>query len=234
MTRFKFLRERLPDAVSFLFFISVWVSLSFWLRLWLLPTLPAEPTFTVAEQSIPPISSAANLFGGSQQASALASVQLNGVIRSTRPQESVVIIAAEGGPPRALRLHSEVMPGIVVKEINSRSVILSGKGAERELALPAFASQSGTLSPTAGGAGQQSATLYRQTPASIQTSTLPAPSVPVASSGASSGASNLGTTASGTATSGGVAQNTEASSPAAASVPVQEPQIVLPAETNRR
>ncbi len=125
MARLTFVKKRLPDIVSFLFFISVWVSLSFWLRLWLLPALPTEATFTVAEHSIPPISAAANLFGGSQQASALASVQLNGVIRSTRPQESVVIIATEGGPPRALRLHAEVMPGIVVKEINSRSVILS-------------------------------------------------------------------------------------------------------------
>ena len=80
MARFKILKERLPDAISFLFFISVWVSLSFWFRLWLLPALPTLPTlpteteFTVAEHSIPPISAAANLFGGSQQASALASV----------------------------------------------------------------------------------------------------------------------------------------------------------------
>ena len=164
MTRFKFLRERLPDAISFVFFICVWVSLSFWFRLWLLPALPPEPTFTVAEQSIPPISSAANLFGGSQQASALASVQLNGVIRSVRPQESIVIIAAEGGPPRTLRLHAAVMPGIVVKEINSRSVTLSDKGAERELALPAFASQLSASPTIASATGQQSATLYRKPP----------------------------------------------------------------------
>jgi general secretion pathway protein C len=234
MNRLKFLRERLPDAVSFLFFIGVWISLSFWLRLWLIPGVPSEPTFTVAEQNIPPISSAANLFGGSQQASALASVQLNGVIRSTRPQESVVIIAAEGGPPRALRLHAEVMPGIVVKEINSRSVILSGKGAERELALPAFAAQSGTLSPAAGVAGQQSATLYRQPPEPSQMSTLPPPSAPVASSGASSGASSLATNASGSTSAGGVAQNNVAPYSPTATVPVQEPQIVLPSETNRR
>ncbi len=234
MTRFKFLRERLPDAVSFVFFICVWVSLSFWLRLWLLPALPPEPTFTVAEKSIPPISSAANLFGGSQQASALASVQLNGVIRSVRPQESIVIIAAEGGPPRALRLHAEVMPGIVVKEINSRSVILSGKGAERELALPAFASQLGVSPTTASSTGQQSATLYTQPPVQSQMPANPQPAAPVASSSASSGASSSAVTASGTTSTGGAAQNTEASYPPAVSMPVQEPQIVLPGNTYRR
>ena len=226
--------KRLPDVVSFLFFISVWVSLAFWLRLWLLPALPTEAKFTVAEHSVPPISAAANLFGESQQASALASVQLNGVIRSTRPQESVVIIATEGGPPRALRLHAEVLPGIVVKKINSCSVILSGKGAERELALPAFASQLGASPTTAGATGQQSATLYRQPPMPSQMPATPQPAAPVASSSASSGASSSAVTASGTTSTSGAAQNTEASYPPAVSMPVQEPQIVLPGNTYRR
>lgn len=67
----------------------------------------AYATFPMAEQSIPPLSSAANLFGGSEQSSMLANVQLNGVIRSNSSKESIVIIATDGGPSRALRLNSK-------------------------------------------------------------------------------------------------------------------------------
>ena len=41
MNYLKVWKERLPNTVSFLFFIGVWVSLSFWLQQWLSP--PVQP-----------------------------------------------------------------------------------------------------------------------------------------------------------------------------------------------
>ena len=231
MKNLKSWKERAPDIVSFIFFIGIWVSLSFWLKQWLTPPTQVAQPFPIAEQTIPPLSSAANLFGGSEQASTLANVQLNGVIRSNRAQESVVIIATETGPPRALRLHSEVMPGIVVKEINSRSVILSGKGTEREIALPAFASQSGVLAETAGLAGQQNATMPRQQPSATRALGSSPPSAPVAIVGGGAGVSNSGTMASG---GGDAAQGATAAGQSVAPTPLQEPRIVLPSENHRR
>jgi hypothetical protein len=197
----------------------------------LTPSSPVAQSFPTAEQTIPPLSSAANLFGGSEQASTLANVQLNGVIRSNRAQESVVIIATEIGPPRALRLHSEVMPGIVVKEINSRSVILSGKGTEREIALPAFASQSGVLSEMAGLEDRQNANIPRQQPPATRALGSTPPPAPVAIVGGGAGASNSGTMATG---GGDAAQGTTAADQSVAPRPLQEPRIVLPNENNRR
>ena len=142
-----------------------------------------------------------------------------------------MIIATETGPSRALQLHAEVMPGIVVKEINSRSVILSGKGTEREITLPAFAMQSGGLPDTAGVAGQQNTNMVRQPPATTRASSSPPPPAPVAVVGEGAGASNSGTMASGGADT---MRGTTAVGQSAAPVPLQEPRIVPPSENNRR
>lgn len=223
-------RERLPNAVSFLFFVGIWVSVSFWLQQWLSPPKQAVELMPVAEQSMPPLASAANLFGGSEQTSILANVQINGVIRSNSSKDSVVIITADGGPSRALRLNSEIMPGIVVKAINSHSVIVAGKGSEREIALPVFASQGGIVPDTAGLAGQNNANNNRlQTP--TRTAASSSAPIPVASIPKTAGASTAGTSASG---EGSSLQSTGTASQSITTIPLQEPQIVPPSETNRR
>ena len=222
MNYLKVWKERLPNTVSFLFFIGVWVSLSFWLQQWLSPPVQPMQFFPMAEQSIPPLSSAANLFGGSEQSSMLANVQLNGVIRSNSSKDSIVIIATDGGPSRALRLNSEIMPGIVVKSINARSVILSGNGTEREITLPAFASQDGIVPDTAGLTPQNNANGYRRAPITARAPSRPSAAVPVAATVGSAGASTSETNASGVA------------GQAATTVPLQAPQIVPPTDANRR
>ena len=222
MNYLKVWKERLPNTVSFLFFIGVWVSLSFWLQQWLSPPVQPMQLFPMAEQSIPPLSSAANLFGGSEQSSMLANVQLNGVIRSNSSKDSIVIIATDGGPSRALRLNSEIMPGIVVKSINARSVILSGNGTQREITLPAFASQDGIVPDTVGLTPQNNANGYRRAPITARAPSRPSAAVPVAATAGSAGASTSETNASGVA------------GQAATTVPLQAPQIVPPTDANRR
>jgi len=222
--------ERLPNVVSFLFFIGIWISLSFWFQQWLSPPKQAVELLPLAEQKIPPLTSAANLFGGSEQSSALANVQINGVIRSNSAKDSIVIIAADGGPSRALRLNAEIMPGIVVKAINSRSVIVSGKGAEREIALPAFASQGGVVPDTAGFAAQNNANAYRPPLPTRAVVSSPAP-IPVASVAGTAGASNAETGASG---AGNTVQGYTGANQPMNSIPLQEPQVVAPSNAYRR
>lgn len=71
----------------------------------------------------------------------MANVQLRGVVHSGRASDSVAIIAVEGKPPRALRVNSEIAPGVKVKQILNKTVVVSEQGAERELSLPVFAAQ---------------------------------------------------------------------------------------------
>ena len=49
MNYLKVWKERLPNTVSFLFFIGVWVSLSFWLQQWLSPPVQPMQLFPMAE-----------------------------------------------------------------------------------------------------------------------------------------------------------------------------------------
>jgi hypothetical protein len=119
-------------------------------------------------------------------------------------------------------LNSEIMPGIVVKSINARSVILSGNGAEREIALPAFASQDGIVPDTAGVTRQNNANGYRQAPNMARAPGRPSAVAPVAATAGSAGASTSETNAS------------DVAGQAVPTIPLQEPQIVPPTEANRR
>ncbi len=135
--------QRAPVILSFLLFLLLCASVAYWLLQWLAPApRPLAPP-PQAERAMPPVAAASNLFGGRVQGAGNTNVQLRGIIRAGRGSGSVAIIAAEGKPVRALRVDGEVLPGLTVKEINARSVVLSERGTERELSLPAFAAQEG-------------------------------------------------------------------------------------------
>jgi type II secretory pathway component PulC len=91
------------------------------------------------ERALPEMSAAAILFGGNAEAISAISVQLSGIIMANRGADSVAIIALPGKPARSLHVNAEVIEGLVVKKINSRSVVLSERGVDREVRLPEFA-----------------------------------------------------------------------------------------------
>ena len=133
--------KRLPLALSFLLFLALSASLTYWLVQWTAPAPRAVSAPPKSERPIPPVSAAASLFGGRSPGSSTATMQLRGVVHAGRALDSVAIITVEGKPPRALKIHSEIGPGVVVKEILNKTVVVSEQGAERELSLPAFAPQ---------------------------------------------------------------------------------------------
>jgi general secretion pathway protein C len=131
--------KRLPIALSFLLFLALCASLTYWLMQWTAPaTRPLIMPVTV-ERALPSISAAANLFGGHADAVATVSVQLSGIIMATRDVDSVAIIGVPGKPVRALRVKAEIIEGLTIKQIKPRSVVLVDRGVEREVRLPDFA-----------------------------------------------------------------------------------------------
>ncbi len=185
--------QRAPAIASFLLFLLLCASVAYWLLQWLAPGPRPVAAPPQAERSAPPVAAAANLFGGRPQGGGMVNVQLRGIIRSGRPAGSVAILAAEGKPTRALPVDAEVLPGLTVKEINARTVVLLDRGAERELTLPAFAAQEGgTSSMQAGTPVPQPVAPQLQPPQPAQPA--PPPSLPQPTA---TGASTPGTTAAG-------------------------------------
>jgi hypothetical protein len=94
---------------------------------------PSEPT-------LPDIAAAAQLFGGASAAATITPLQLSGIIYSAIPGERVAIITSDAKPARALRLHAEVAPGIIIKQINQRSVVVLENSQQRVIPLPKLSS----------------------------------------------------------------------------------------------
>ncbi len=146
-----FVMKRLPVVFSFLLFLALSATLAYWLVQWTAPAPRAVSAPPKSERTISPVSAAASLFGGRSPGSTIANVQLRGVVHAGSSSGSVAIIAVEGKPPRALTVNSEITPGVIVKEILNKTVVVSEKGVERELSLPAFAAQeSNAIAPQAG------------------------------------------------------------------------------------
>ena len=142
--------KRLPVMVSFVLFLALSASLAYWIVQWTAPAPRAVSAPPKSERSMAPISAAASLFGGRASGSAIANVQLRGVVHSGSWSGSVAIIAVEGKAARAFATNSEIAPGVIVKEILNKTVVVSEKGVEREFSLPTFAAQEGnTTAPQA-------------------------------------------------------------------------------------
>ncbi|MEY3720134.1 MAG: hypothetical protein RL618_653 [Pseudomonadota bacterium] len=191
--------KRLSTALSLLLFLALCASLAYWLLQWLAP-VPRPVVAPPAEQwTMPPLSAAYALFGGNPHGGG-ATIQLRGIIHADRSAESVAIMAVEGKPSGTFQVSSEVTPGIQLKEIRARTVILSERGADIEVILPDFS----TLAAPAQSASDANAlpSVATQPPASSMTPQLPAESPQAVQGGTrgtnASGPGNMGNSAEGT------------------------------------
>ena len=228
--------KRLPAVLSLILFLALCASLAYWLLQWLAPAPRPVAAPPVAQRPPAPLTAAFNLFGGNPQSGA-PGLELRGIIRSGRAADSVAIITVEGKPPRALRTHAEVMPGVEISEIRAKTVILSDKGASRELALPPFATQPGAAqdmtamntAPAQAVQLQQQATQPAvpppvQAPAPAAMQPVPGTAPPPAQGGVVTGGSNIGTGAAGVGAVGtGTPGAGTAATPAGAAPPAAGP-----------
>jgi len=128
--------KRLPVIASFLLFLMLCASITYWLLQWMAPSTRPLIVPMPVERALPEMSAAANLFGGNAEAISAISVQLSGIIMANRGADSVAIIAIEGNPSRSLHTNDELGKGLVIKEIKATSVVLSTPAGKQEVALP--------------------------------------------------------------------------------------------------
>ena len=132
--------KRLPLMCSFILFILLCASVTYWLLQWMVPTTRTLQAVAPAEPALPELSAATQLFGGASTEATSAPLQLSGIIYASKASERVAIIATEAKPARALRLHAEVAPGIIIKQINQRSVVVLENSQQRVIPLPKLSS----------------------------------------------------------------------------------------------
>lgn len=135
--------KRLPLLISFILFIALCASLTYWALQWLKP--PLRPIAATTPVGAPTINAgaAAGLFGGRQASAMAANVELKGIIDAHQPGESVAILAANGKPAQAFGAGAELLPGISIKEIHAGYVLLSEGGAIKRVELPEKARETG-------------------------------------------------------------------------------------------
>ncbi|HVK95292.1 MAG TPA: type II secretion system protein N, partial [Noviherbaspirillum sp.] len=136
---------------SFLLFILLCASLAYWgLQLFKPPLRPVAAPPTTAQAEVRP-QAAAVLFGGrAGNAEVASNYQLQGVIFSGNPRDSVAILQVEGKPVQAIRVGREVVPGVMVEEVHRDYVLLSENGVSKRVELPENATESvglGGVSP---------------------------------------------------------------------------------------
>ncbi len=178
--------KRLPLVASFLLFILLCASIAYWgLQLFKPPLRPVAAPPRVAKSDIDP-QAAATLFGGRAGKVAVASnYQLKGVIMSGSADESIAILSADGKPAQAVRVDTEVAPGVTVKEVHRDYVLLSDGGAVKRVELPENAKSEvnlATVAPVRPQPQPVPAPTIQQAPAPVPPAVVAAPATPGAPS----------------------------------------------------
>ncbi|MGZ3237027.1 MAG: type II secretion system protein N, partial [Burkholderiaceae bacterium] len=129
--------KRLSVFVSFILFIALCISGTYWATRLFKPSVrPVVAPPPVAHVDVN-LTAASALFGGRPASAAVASnFQLKGVVVADKPEESVAILSADGKPPQSVAMNAEVMPGVTVKEVHAKYVVLSDGGVNKRVELP--------------------------------------------------------------------------------------------------
>lgn len=142
--------KRLPLIVTVLAVVLLSASLAYWG----LQLFKPRQRAIAAPPPAPPmgvnLDAAKGLFGGQVSVAAASSYQLKGVV-AARGEDSAAIISVDDKPALALAVGKEVAPGVIVKEVYPKYVVLSEGGVIRRLDLP---SDAGASSGPAGLPGQ--------------------------------------------------------------------------------
>jgi len=128
--------KRLPVFLSFVFFVALCISATFWaMRLFKPSVRPVVAPQPIARLELN-MAAAASLFGGRPASVAVASnYQLKGVVVADNPEGSVAILSTDGKPPQSIAINAEVSPGVTVKEVHAKYVLLLDGGITKRVEL---------------------------------------------------------------------------------------------------
>jgi general secretion pathway protein C len=128
--------KRWPLIASFVLFMALCASVAYWALQVFRPPLRAVAAPAAVARPAPKLEAAAALFGGRSTGAVASNYQLKGVVVSGDPADSIAILATDGKPARAVRANAEIAPGVTVKEVHRRYVLIAEGGATKRVELP--------------------------------------------------------------------------------------------------
>lgn len=165
--------KRLPLILNVLAVAVLAASSAYWALQLYKPAQRPIAAPPPAMRSEPPIASATGLFGGAQVAAVASNYQLTGVVAAG--SESVAIIVADGNPAKAVRLGGQVAPGVILREVHPRHVMLSDSGVAKRIDLAKDVKPAAEMAPPAITAPPPAVTAPPPPqPAAVQSSGTPA------------------------------------------------------------
>jgi general secretion pathway protein C len=135
--------KRMPLVVTVLAVALLSASLAYWVLQLNQPPQRAIAAPPPAAAAVLNLDAAKGLFGGQITVAAASNYQLKGVV-AAGGRGSAAILAVDNQPAQAYGLGREVAPGVVVKEVQPRFVLLSEGGAIKRVDLPSDAGVSST------------------------------------------------------------------------------------------
>src|SRR5471032_2643719 len=136
--------KRLPLLLTVVAVVALSASLAYWgLQLF----KPQQRPIAVLPPPapLPPgIDAARGLFGGQVMVATASNYQLKGVV-AARGQDSAAIVAVDGKPAMAVGVGREVAPGVTVKEVHPKFVLLSDGGELKRIELASDAGMSSSV-----------------------------------------------------------------------------------------
>jgi general secretion pathway protein C len=129
--------KRLPLLMSFVMFVLLCMSLSYWGMQVFKPKVRAVNASVNTNAVEPGEGQWGSLFGRNPLAeAAVSNYQLKGVVVAARAVDSAAILSADGKPSQTIAVGKEMSPGVILQEVHTTHIVISEAGAIKRVDLP--------------------------------------------------------------------------------------------------
>ncbi len=129
--------KRMPLLASFLLFLLLCMSLTYWALRIFNPKSREVIAPTAVASFEPSVGQWGGIFGRNPVAEAAPSnYQLKGVVVAKENGISSAIVIADGKAPQAIQIGRELAPGVRLQEVHEAYVVISESGAMKRIELP--------------------------------------------------------------------------------------------------
>lgn len=129
--------KRLPVLISFVMFILLCMSLSYWGMQVFKPKVRSVSGPAITAVFEPGVGQWGALFGRNPSAEAAASnYQLKGVVVAESSRDSAAIVSTDGKQAQTVALGKELSPGTTLQEVHETHILISESGVIKRVDLP--------------------------------------------------------------------------------------------------